>query len=190
MGGGVGVSIHGSHRIAGERFQFAMPEVGIGFFPDVGATYVLPRLPWRSGYWLALDGRAHRPRHGLRARHRDPQRRWRALRRGHRGAFRGRAAVIRAGARGGARGDAPELEEAGLIARAFAHDTVEAILAALDESASKGSAFADKAASSLRAKSPTSLKLALAALRRGRDSGVRGGDAARIPDLLSHHRGP
>src|SRR5215831_15431666 len=38
MGGGVGVSVHGSHRIAGDRFSFAMPEVGIGFFPDVGAT--------------------------------------------------------------------------------------------------------------------------------------------------------
>src|SRR5580700_8873221 len=56
MGGGVGVSIHGSHIVAGERFRLAMPEVGIGFFPDVGATYVLPRLPWRSGYWLALTG--------------------------------------------------------------------------------------------------------------------------------------
>jgi len=42
MGGGVGVSVHGSHRIAGDRFSFAMPEVGIGFFPDVGATWFLP----------------------------------------------------------------------------------------------------------------------------------------------------
>ena len=45
MGGGVGVSMHGSHRVAGDKFLFAMPEVGIGFFPDVGATYFLPRLP-------------------------------------------------------------------------------------------------------------------------------------------------
>src|SRR5262245_30950865 len=43
MGGGVGVSIHGSHRVAGDRFVFAMPEVGIGFFPDIGATWFLPR---------------------------------------------------------------------------------------------------------------------------------------------------
>jgi hypothetical protein len=45
MGGGVGISVHGSHRVAGDRFVFAMPEVGIGFFPDIGATWFLPRLP-------------------------------------------------------------------------------------------------------------------------------------------------
>src|SRR5262249_9860885 len=54
MGGGVGVSIHGSHRVAGDRFQFAMPEVGIGFFPDVGATWFLPRLPGEIGTYCAL----------------------------------------------------------------------------------------------------------------------------------------
>ena len=56
MGGGVGVSLHGSHRAAGERIVFAMPEVGIGFFPDVGATYALPRLPDRTGTYIALTG--------------------------------------------------------------------------------------------------------------------------------------
>jgi enoyl-CoA hydratase len=56
MGGGVGVSVHGSHRVAGDRFQFAMPEVGIGFFPDVGATWFLPRLPGEIGTYCALTG--------------------------------------------------------------------------------------------------------------------------------------
>src|SRR5436190_8275433 len=56
MGGGVGVSIHGSHRVAGEKFQFAMPEVGIGFFPDVGATWLLPRMPGETGAYSALTG--------------------------------------------------------------------------------------------------------------------------------------
>lgn len=56
MGGGVGVSLHGSHCVAGARYSFAMPEVGIGFFPDVGATYALPRLPGGAGRWLALTG--------------------------------------------------------------------------------------------------------------------------------------
>src|SRR5207253_7182759 len=56
MGGGVGVSVHGSQRVAGDRYTFAMPEVGIGFFPDVGATYALPRLPGKIGLFLALTG--------------------------------------------------------------------------------------------------------------------------------------
>jgi enoyl-CoA hydratase len=56
MGGGAGVSIHGSHRIAGDRLGFAMPEVSIGFFPDVGATWFLPRLPGGFGAYLGLTG--------------------------------------------------------------------------------------------------------------------------------------
>jgi len=56
MGGGVGVSVHGSHRVVTERTVFAMPETGIGFFPDVGATYVLPRLRGALGMYLGLTG--------------------------------------------------------------------------------------------------------------------------------------
>jgi enoyl-CoA hydratase len=56
MGGGVGVSVHGDFRVATERTMLAMPETGIGFFPDVGATYVLPRLPDAIGIWMGLTG--------------------------------------------------------------------------------------------------------------------------------------
>ena len=56
MGGGVGISVHGSHRIAGDRFVFAMPEVGIGLFPDVGGTWFLPRLAGLTGTYCALTG--------------------------------------------------------------------------------------------------------------------------------------
>ena len=56
MGGGVGISVHGSHRVAGDKFLFAMPEVGIGFFPDIGATWFLPRLPGELGTYCALTG--------------------------------------------------------------------------------------------------------------------------------------
>jgi enoyl-CoA hydratase len=56
MGGGVGVSLHGSRRVASEKAVFAMPEVGIGFFPDVGATYALPRVPHRIGAAMAATG--------------------------------------------------------------------------------------------------------------------------------------
>jgi enoyl-CoA hydratase len=56
MGGGVGVSVHGKHRVACENTMFAMPETGIGLFPDVGGTYFLPRLPGELGMFLALTG--------------------------------------------------------------------------------------------------------------------------------------
>ncbi len=56
MGGGVGISVHGSHRVATDRLLFAMPETGIGFFPDVGGTYFLPRLPGKLGFYLGLTG--------------------------------------------------------------------------------------------------------------------------------------
>jgi enoyl-CoA hydratase len=56
MGGGVGLAMHAAHTVVGERFVFAMPEVGIGFFPDVGAAWILPRLPFRAGVYFALTG--------------------------------------------------------------------------------------------------------------------------------------
>ena len=56
MGGGVGVSVHGSVRVCGEGTMFAMPETGIGLFPDVGGTFFLPRCPGETGMYLALTG--------------------------------------------------------------------------------------------------------------------------------------
>ncbi|PCI51272.1 MAG: enoyl-CoA hydratase [Alphaproteobacteria bacterium] len=56
MGGGVGVSVHGSHRIITERCLFAMPESAIGLIPDVGGSYFMPRLPGKLGLYLGLTG--------------------------------------------------------------------------------------------------------------------------------------
>jgi enoyl-CoA hydratase/carnithine racemase len=56
MGGGIGVSVHAPYRVATEHAAFAMPETAIGFFPDIGATYFLPRLPGELGTYLGLTG--------------------------------------------------------------------------------------------------------------------------------------
>lgn len=56
MGGGVGVSLHGAYPIAGEKFQFAMPETTIGFFPDIGASHLLAKCPGAIGMYLGLTG--------------------------------------------------------------------------------------------------------------------------------------
>ena len=58
MGGGVGISQFGTHRVAGENYAFAMPETKIGLFPDVGVCHVFARLPDHVGFYLGLTGRS------------------------------------------------------------------------------------------------------------------------------------
>lgn len=57
MGGGVGISLYGTHRVAGPAYQFAMPETRIGLFPDIGVCHVLARMPSSIGMYLGLTGR-------------------------------------------------------------------------------------------------------------------------------------
>lgn len=56
MGGGLGLSVHGRFRVATELAVFAMPETALGYFPDVGGSHFLPRLPSALGRWLGLTG--------------------------------------------------------------------------------------------------------------------------------------
>jgi len=169
MGGGAGVSIHGSRRVAVGDIAFAMPEVGIGFFPDVGATYFLPRLPPGVGLCLALTGRqigtADALALGLMTDAVAPDR---------------VEAVIDALAAGtpvdvalaaeavdpGPSALAAQLPD---IARLFAGESVAAVLAALDAEAAGGPAadLARHAAAAIRTKSPASLRVAFEQMRRG-----------------------
>jgi enoyl-CoA hydratase len=171
MGGGVGVSVHGSHRVAGDRFSFAMPEVGIGFFPDVGATWFLPRMPGELGTYCGLTGErfngADACGAGI-ATHRIPTARFPALLDGLTGTVSVDALLA---AFAEPAGEGPVLARRAAIDRLFAGDSVEAMLAALDREAAAGGADADwakKTAATMRTKSPLSLKLALAQVRRGK----------------------
>src|SRR3954447_18200438 len=58
MGGGVGLAAHGSHRVVTDRTKLAMPEVGLGFFPDVGGTWLLARSQGEIGTYFGLTGQA------------------------------------------------------------------------------------------------------------------------------------
>jgi enoyl-CoA hydratase len=165
MGGGVGVSVHGSHRVAGDRFSFAMPEVGIGFFPDVGATWFLPRMPGQVGTYCALTGERFNIGDGLGAgvaTHRIPSARFPALLEGLSGTVPVDA-VLAAFAE--PVDDGPILQRRVAIDRLFKGDRVEDILAALDREAAANGVDADwagKTAATIRTKSPLSMKLALA----------------------------
>jgi enoyl-CoA hydratase/carnithine racemase len=172
MGGGVGVSVHGSHRVAGDRFLFAMPEVGIGFFPDVGATWFLPRMPGELGTYCALTG----DRFGIAdavaggiVTHRIPSVRFGALLDELTGAVPVDAALS---AFGESAGEGPVVQRKAAINRLFAHDSIEGILEALDHEGISGNPdakWAQKTAGTMRTKSPLSLKLALAQIRRGKN---------------------
>lgn len=168
MGGGVGVSLHGTHRVAGDRYQFAMPEVGIGFFPDVGATYALPRLPGETGTYLALTGERVRAADALAlglATHRTASRDFDGLRR----ALVAGEPVDDALARFRGEPEPPVIAgERPVLDRCFAALSVGEVLGCLEEAATQGSEFARGAAAIIRQKSPTSLAIALEQMRCGR----------------------
>jgi enoyl-CoA hydratase/carnithine racemase len=171
MGGGVGISVHGSHRVAGDRFQFAMPEVGIGFFPDVGATWFLPRMPGEVGTYCALTGErmknADAVPFGI-ATHYVASSQFPELAEALTGTEPVDAVLSRFAER---LGIGPLSVYRAAIDRTFDCDHVEDILAALDREAVTGSAeagWAGATAAIIRAKSPVSLKIALAQVRGGR----------------------
>src|ERR1700751_6386085 len=83
MGGGVGLSAHSAHRVVTERTKLAMPEVGLGFFPDVGGTWLLSHSPGELGTYFGLTGQTMNGPAAIHARFSDgvvPAAKWPALR--------------------------------------------------------------------------------------------------------------
>ena len=165
MGGGVGISEPADIRIATERTTYAMPETGIGLFPDVGGGWFLPRLPGQTGVWLALTGARLKAADtvflGVHSHYLPSD----ALE-----AFRLILAadpahpVDVADGLEADPGEAPVEARLEAIDRLFAFDTVEAIFAALE---ADGSDWALAQLATLRTKSPQSLKVTLRQLRLG-----------------------
>ena len=174
MGGGVGVSVHGSHRVVTENTLFAMPETGIGLFPDVGGTFFLPRLPGALGLYLGLTGARLKAADALHA----------GIGGCHVPAARldemvaALAAALKAAPAAAARatvdtvlarfhvdpGPPPLAAQRAMIDRVFAQASVDEILAAL---AAEAGDFAAGLLAGLKTKSPTSLKLTHRQIRAG-----------------------
>jgi len=166
MGGGVGVSAHGSHIVAGEKLMFSMPETGIGFFPDVGASALLPTMPGRTGLYAALSAArldladcvwaglvTHPAPSDALAEALD-----RALNAANLDASLGEIVAKPAASRLAA--------DQARIDRAFAGSDVGEILRNLDTAPEPDAEWATALAKTIRQKSPTSLEIAFHELKR------------------------
>ncbi|WP_291297795.1 enoyl-CoA hydratase/isomerase family protein [Elioraea sp.] len=162
MGGGLGVSVHGSHRVVTEHATMAMPETAIGLFPDIGATFFLPRLPGASGMYLALTGARISPGDALHtglATHYVPRAGLVALK-----DALAREGVSALDAHAVPPPDSLLAEDRPAIDRCFAADSVAGIIAALEAERSE---WARATLATLAQMSPTSLTVTFEALRRG-----------------------
>ncbi len=159
MGSGVGITLFATHRVAGERYRFAMPETGIGLFPDDGVAWTFARLPDHIGMYLALTGRslgrADAYALGL-VTHCLPAGQFDEV----------RAALCEADPVDPVLDDRHADPGAGgfdavrrVFARCFAGDSVEAILASLEGERGSDRAWAEAVLQDLRRCSPTSLKV-------------------------------
>jgi enoyl-CoA hydratase len=173
MGGGVGLSAHSSHRVVTERTRLAMPEVGLGFFPDVGGTFLLSRSPGEIGTYFGLTGQTMNGPDAVYAHFADA-----VVPTGKLAALRETLVNLRADV------DAAEVsaaiagfatgETAGPVAalqpqvdRWFAHDRMQDIVAALRRD---GSSLAQSTLTTLNEKSPRGMVVALRLLRLARAS--------------------
>jgi enoyl-CoA hydratase len=171
MGGGVGISVHGPYRIATERTNFAMPETGIGLFPDVGGGWFLSRLADEIGVWLALTGVRFRGADSLAAgvathyvEAANVADLTRELAQTDPGAHDRVGRIIERFQSDPGPGIELTPETRKRISNLFAHDRVEDIFAALD---ADGSDWSLAQLATLQTKSPQTLKVALRQIRTG-----------------------
>ncbi|KAI5119940.1 hypothetical protein M0805_002129 [Coniferiporia weirii] len=183
MGGGVGLSAHAPFRIATENTVFAMPETKIGYCPDVGASYFLPKLDGEIGTYLGLTGETVKGRavfeHGL-ATHFVPSRRIPQLLGLLSSMEDPTLSSINAAIEehyGESLGEEKSTAIVGelrvAVDTAFGHSSVDGIINSLQEMTKSGPTvvadWAKNTISILEHRSPTSLKVALEAVRRGRE---------------------
>jgi enoyl-CoA hydratase len=173
MGGGVGLSAHSSHRVVTERTKLAMPEVGLGFFPDVGGTYLLSRSPGEIGTYFGLTGTTMNGPDAIHAGFADamvasvklPALRD-VLTKVRPGTLSGEVRALIAGfATGETAG--PVAAKQAEIDRLFGHDRMEDIVAALTRD---GSELAQAALKTLSEKSPRGMVVTLKLLRLAREA--------------------
>lgn len=172
MGGGVGVSAHGNIRVVTEQTRLAMPETGIGFFPDIGASWLLSRAPGELGTYMALTGQIVSGADALLAGLADEfvesqtlpilQKQLADL--PSTATRRDLLAVVQNFSSPRVAPLAAHIDD---INQCFKFDTIEEILSALEKA---GTDFMKETAFILRQRSPTSLKVALRFIRLGRES--------------------
>jgi enoyl-CoA hydratase len=173
MGGGVGLSAHGRHRVVTEKTKLAMPEVGLGFFPDVGGTWLLTRSPGELGAYFGLTGQTMNGPDAIHARFADavvPSGKLPALREVLTNIRPGTASseieiLINGFATGETAGPVAAMQPS--IDRWFAHDRMQDIFAALQQD---GSELANATLKTLNDKSPRGMVITLKLLRLARNA--------------------
>ncbi len=169
MGGGCGLSVHGDFRVATERTGYAMPETGIGLFPDVGGSYFMPRCPGETGMYSALTGDRLKPADAVYlgiATHYTPSNRIDdllvALAEGDIADTEAISKILEGFNEDPGPSEVERLR--GQIDVVFAEETVDGIFTALLMS---GSEWAKKTLSTLKTKSPSSVKVTFRQMREG-----------------------
>ncbi|WP_432407867.1 enoyl-CoA hydratase/isomerase family protein [Wukongibacter sp. M2B1] len=182
MGGGVGVSVTGSHRIVTERTKWAMPETSIGLYPDVGSSYFMNKIPGKIGRYLALTSKSINAVEALYAGVADyyiDSSSWKDLKQDIcrknwclKGAKEELTNLIVKYAKAPSM-DSQIVDLQDKIDKHFSFNTMEEIIDSLHRSAEQGDKWAERTMKTILTKSPTSLKVTLRQLIEGEKKSVK-----------------